>query len=767
MKQPWLLKLILLLLAGASASQAQQGGLQESVRGLNNQSWFESRGGTNFFYHGGVATNPSAVVTFDKAVEVEATGEIVAEGDVTILDHGHIWRGTNFIYNFKTGAVRAGWFKTVQSPYSVSGRQMGGTSNKVQTATNAVISTDDYQKPIVTLHAKTITIAPGDYLEAHQATLYLGRTPIFYWPYYKKSLKPSPNNFEFAPGYRGMFGPYLLSAYNWYGSNGLGLGFVDGTLHLDERERRGLAGGPDLALHGGPWGEAAFRYYYANDKDTKADNIAAPHLGENRQRGQFYWEDYPSSNLSAKVFANYQSDPLIIRDFFEGEYNKNVEPASFGEVTGLGRNWVLDGMFQPRLVNFFETVERLPDVKLTGLRQEVGHTPIYYESETSAGYYERAFSETNVPMYLTNYSLLPNDLGYDVTEMRRGGYPHYEAGRADTFHQFTMPENFFGWLNVTPRVGGRGTYYTDVEGTQIHTNQQGRGIFDTGMDISFKASRVYRDVESDFWDLDGMRHIIQPEVDYAYIPTAKSNLPQFDYQQPSLRLLPIDFPDYNDIDSIQAQNVLRLMRRNKWQTKRRDGIEDFVNWAIYADCNLDPGTNHVLGDVYNDLDFRPRSWVTFTSSTRYDTVNTRWREAIQRVFIQPTTAMSLSAGYYYLMNNDPEFQTYPGQSIGGHNLVDFSLYYRINENWGARISERFEAQNGTMQEQLYSLYRDLRSWTAALTLRVNQSAGQPTDVTVGLTLSLKAFPRYKLNSDSDRPGQLLGSASTPSLLDNY
>jgi hypothetical protein len=72
-----------------------------------------------------------------------------------------------------------------------------------------------------------------------------------------------------------------------------------------------------------------------------------------------------------------------------------------------------------------------------------------------------------------------------------------------------------------------------------------------------------------------------------------------------------------------------------------------------------------------------------------------------------------------------------------------------------------------MQEQLYSLYRDLRSWTAALTLRVNQSAGQPTDVTVGLTLSLKAFPRYKLNSDSDRPGQLLGSASTPSLLDNY
>jgi hypothetical protein len=119
------------------------------------------------------------------------------------------------------------------------------------------------------------------------------------------------------------------------------------------------------------------------------------------------------------------------------------------------------------------------------------------------------------------------------------------------------------------------------------------------------------------------------------------------------------------------------------------------------------------------------------------------------------------------MNNDPEFQTYPGQSLAGHSLFDFSLYYRINENWGAHIAERFEAQNGYMQEQIYSLYRDLRSWTAALTLRVTQGPGQRTDLTVGITLSLKAFPRFKLNGDSDRPTPLLGSAANPSLLDDY
>ncbi|HEV7924091.1 MAG TPA: LPS assembly protein LptD [Verrucomicrobiae bacterium] len=762
MKQPWLLRLVLLWLAGACACQAQQGGSFE-VHGLDTQSHTTMQGGTNYFLNGGVASNQTTVITFDNGMQDEAADLLIAEGDVTILDHGHIWRGTNFIYNTKTGAVRAGLFKTMQMPYSILGQKLAGVSNKVETATNAIVSTDDYAKPIFTMHAKTITIAPGDYIEAHEATFYIGKTAVFYYPYYRRSLKKHPNNWEFVPGYRSLFGPYLLSAYNWYGN-----GLLDGTIHADERERRGQAGGPDFALHLGTWGEAAFRYYYAHDQDPQADGITAPHLGENRQRGQFIYEDYASSsNVSVKVVANYQSDPLIIRDFYWNEYNKNVEPASFGEVNDLWHNWVFDAMAQPRLVNFFETVERLPDFKLTGLRQEVFNTPIYYESETSVGYFKRAFSETNVPVPFTNYAPLPSGLGSEVLAGTLGGYPSYSAARADTFHQFTLPETFFGWLNVTPRIGGRGTYYSDVEGTQIHTNQQGRGIFNTGVDVSFKASRVFPDAESDLWDVHKLRYIIVPDFDYAYIPVSSSHVPLFDYQAPSLTLQPIDFPDFNSIDSIQSENVLRLMLRNKLQTKRRDGIEDFVNWAVYTDWNLNPGTNRAFTDLYSDLDFRPRSWITFSSTTVYDLPDHRWREAIERVFIQPNTSLSLAASYYYLMNNDPVFQTFPGQSLAGHNLIDFSLYYRMNENWGIHIAERFEAQNGTMQEQIYSIYRDLRSWTAALTFRVNQGPGQPTDFTAGFTFSPKAFPRYKLGSDSDRPGQVLQGTTSATLLNDY
>jgi LPS-assembly protein len=767
MKQPWSLTLALLLAGWTIACQAQQGG-PWVIRGLNNgplPSEAESWGDTNFGRNGIMLSNSQAVVTANQAMENALTGLVIAEGDVTIVDRGHIWRGTNFIYDGKTGDIRAGNFKTVQTPFSVSGQGLSGGTNQVYFAYNAFISTDDYERPVFRVRARQLTIVLGEYIEARQATLFIGKVPVFYWPYYRRSLKQHPNNFEFVEGERTIFGPFLLGAYNWYGN-----GLLDGTIHLDERERRGIGTGPDFLLHMGDWGEAAFHYYYAHDTDPGADGIASPDLNHNRQRGSLYYEVHPATNLTGKIVGNYQSDPLVVRDFWQSQYQANVEPASYAEVTQRSSNWVVDAMAQPQVVNFFDTVERLPDVKLTGLRQEVGVTPVYYESESSLGYFRRAFAATNVPELTTLYSPFPNGLAYNVTKGETGPFSDYSAARADTFQQFTMPENFFGWLNVTPRVGGRFTYYSDVEGPAIHTNGQVRGIFNTGVDFSWKAARIYRDAENSLLDVNGLRHIIQYEVDYGYVPAPNRSpmqLPQFDYQYPTLRLLPIEFPEYNSIDSIGAQNVLRFMLINKLQTKRADGSEDLVNWAVYTDWNLSRGTNFAFSDLYSDLDFRPRSWLTLNSSTRYDLADTRWREAIERVVAKPTTGLTLALSYYYLMNNDPEFQTTAGQSVPGHNLYAFDAYYRMNENWAARVRDVYEAQNGCFEQQMYTVYRDLRSWTGALTVAVTQGPGQPTDVSVVLTFSLKAFPRYSLNRENDRPSLLLGSASGADWMDQY
>src|SRR6185369_13224418 len=117
--------------------------------------------------------------------------------------------------------------------------------------------------------------------------------------------------------------------------------------------------------------------------------------------------------------------------------------------------------------NFFDQVERLPELRLTGFRQRILQTPVYYDSQSSAGYYKTFFAATNG---------LP-------------AMPTYSAGRVDTFHQLIMPLTFFNWLNVAPNVGGRLTYYTSESGPGGTNSETSRAVLNTGVNTSFKMSQ--------------------------------------------------------------------------------------------------------------------------------------------------------------------------------------------------------------------------------------------------------------------------------------
>ncbi|HXE42373.1 MAG TPA: hypothetical protein VN516_05045, partial [Candidatus Baltobacteraceae bacterium] len=448
----------------------------------------------------------------------------------------------------------------------------GNVTNKTYTTRKILVTTDDVDDPAIYIRATRFRVVPGKYIEAWNAVLFLNGVPSFYFPYYKRNLGARVNNFSFIPGYRSAFGPYLLNTYTWYwGDN------VDGALHLDYRERRGVGAGPDLYLHLNRWGEASFKYYYLRDEEPMRGTNGLPgvfSIPESRQRFYFGWQATPFTNLNVKSVVNYQSDPLVLHDFFQGEYTRNPQPNTFVEVNKYSDNWSLDALTTPRINNFFDQVERLPDVKLTGWRQQIFDTPIYYESESSAGYYRKMFAETN--------SLFGGTNSPDF---------NYSAARADTFQQILLPYTFFGWLNITPRAGGRFTFYSHETGPGGTNSQTYRKIFNTGLDASFKASRLWADATNSFFQIDGLRHIVEPSVSYAFVPrpsTLPPQLPQFDSELPSPLLLPIQLPDYNNIDSIDTENVVRFGLRNTLQTKRGGELQHLIDWNVMLDWRLHP-----------------------------------------------------------------------------------------------------------------------------------------------------------------------------------
>jgi LPS-assembly protein len=690
-----------------------------------------------------------ATIIADSISVNEETGEATADGHVRIQDAGQMWIGDHITYNFKTHKLESGTFRTGKSPFYVQGRQIETTATNTYTARKVYLTTDNVNHPAYYIQANRMIVVPGQYIEAWNAVLYVEGVPLFYYPYFHHGLGANANAFTFMPGDDSMYGPYLLSTYIWHLDKN-----VDGRWHFDYRSTRGFGGGPDLNLHldQWKWGDPQLKYYYIYDHSPGSSissnifqNISTP--PKSRQRFYFGWQATPYTNgdmaVNTKALVNYQSDQLMLHDFFQNDYGQNPQPNTFVEANPYWRNWSLDAETTPRINGFFDQVERLPDVQLTGFRQEVFDTPLYYESQSSVGYYERYFAGTNTLFGNTNFTA-----------------PQFIASRADTFHQLLLPETLFGWLNITPRVGGRVTWYGPEQGPGGTNGTATRFVLNAGTDISLKASQLWPDATNSVLNVDGLRHIIVPSVSYVFVPhvnVAAPQAPQFDTQLPNLLILPVEFPDYNDIDSIQSENVLRFGLRNTLQTKRDGRLDNLFDWNLMLDWNLTPNgqTNAVFlqpqktfDDFYSDFVFKPRTWIALESQLRYDINDNHLNMAFHQITFTPSDRWSWSLGQWYL---------HPGFIDVGDNIITSTFFYRLNENWGVRSSQYFNIRVGRIQEQDYSLYRDLRSWTAAVTFRlINNGGGQPLDYGFAFSISLKASPRFGVGSDAIHPYEMLG-----------
>ena len=209
------------------------------------------------------------------------------------------------------------------------------------------------------------------YFEARHATVYIGNVPVFYFPYYRRSLEKHENTFVFIPGYRSVFGPYLLSSYHWFLNEEL-----SGVVHVDYRELRGIGEGPDFNYNLGTLGEGTLKNYYTHDQQPGLDPITNLPLPSERYRVYFSYDAAWQTNLTVKsqvaIRATLISSVISLKRNTPGTFNPIPSLMS----TKSGRNWSLDGIVQPRVNAFDETIERLPEIQLSGFRQQIFSTPL-------------------------------------------------------------------------------------------------------------------------------------------------------------------------------------------------------------------------------------------------------------------------------------------------------------------------------------------------------------------------------------------------------
>jgi len=678
--------------------------------------------------------------------------EISAQGHVRIYRADKMFICEHGTYNLDTKEVHAETVRSSSDPYFMSGETFVNFSDGHSVVQNGDFTTDDSgSSSDFHFHARKVRIYENDRVVFQNVTFYIGKVPVFWWPYLYQSLNDA-FSFTISPAYLSSWGPSLLSQITFPITDK-----IKGRVRLDYRVRRGAAIGFDSEMNYGP-GDKSYlnlRTYFIDDQNPELNQTSVPrgNIGSARYRVTLEDRTDFGNDIYAIADITKLSDAFVMEDFYQSEFRINPVPDNVVAVTKTNPIYTLTALARFQANGFFEQTERLPEVALDIPRTPLFGTPIFFQGEASIADLHRNFP-TGSP------------------------FQDYETWRIDTYDQFLFPNTYFGWLSIVPRVGFRATYYDRTRNLAhtmfapdadplipdflvpdpsknpafgsplVYGDSETRAIVNAGVEASFKLSREWEDVQNRALGLDGLRHVIQPFTNFSWVsdPGNPAEFLQFDRFEPSTKLRPIDFPEFTSIDSIDQWTIWRLGVRNRLETRRDDNNITWLELETYFDVNFNnPYDRTPYSNLFNKIRFTPLPWASFSVDSQIPAFDKGFTEVNTNVTVQPVSKLQLNFGHRFL-NDNPFFLN--------SSLFTFGGYYRINDNWGVAVQEQYEATTGLLEQQRYAVYRDLSSWVASLGAIVRNNNGV-NEYGVLLTFTLKAFPKFgfDLNFDPGGAGQ--------------
>jgi hypothetical protein len=371
-------------------------------------------------------------------------------------------------------------------------------------------------------------------------------------------------------------------------------------LDLDYLTYRGPAVGTEFNYSGKDWFGIANRYegtIKANAMYDRGFDVLGGPRPENdfdpdNFRGRLQWRqsiyDLPEGfSVQSQVAAI--SDRNYLEAYFKSEWDTDINQETFVYlkqqrdywaynvlIESNDRNWVTETQSLPRVDGYLLGVSPF-DVLTSNTRVDVGYFMLHKTSDQEA------------PVSSTDQA--------DNT------------GRADIWEELSYPFAL-GPVKVVPYVQGALTGYTD----DLDGDALGRAWGGIGLRASMPLTAIYKDVQSDLFNLEGINHKIVLSANYFNASENESytKLPQLDRLNDdasdqalrdirplepqlnpanglALQFSPIFDPQLyairqlvdNRIDTRDTIEVLQLDIRQRLQTKRGyPGAEHIVDWMI-------------------------------------------------------------------------------------------------------------------------------------------------------------------------------------------
>jgi len=650
-----------------------------------------------------VATYKDMKLSCDKVVIYTDKKIIHAEGNVILRHEQGVFKGekVEFDLNSKKGTVLYPSMEGV-GPWYAKGETGEKFSEKSYLIRGGYITTCDLEDPHYRFQAKRIKVYLGEKIVAKNIVFKVKGVPLIYLPYYVHSLVDNRPGGIIIPCHSSEWGYYLLTSWKYVlPSLDIGDEHLDwsGRVYLDYRELKGYAQGFDTHYQFSDYlGEGKLKVYYTHEHDKVPPNSELSDTWKERYRVQLkHKKDF--DNNSFRLEYHEMKDEDFIKDYFYEEYKRDHQPDSYVSLIHSSRKYNLSFLAKKRMNRFFTVVEQLPEIEYSLRKTEIKDTPLFFDNTTSFSNLTKKFADSS--------------LDYDVV-------------RVDSYNEISYPFKVLKFLNLEPWVGGRQTFYTkDSSGEEDKI----RGIFYTGIDLSSKFYKIF-DVESNFLNLDinKIRHIITPTIEYKYI------------HQPTI--VASQLMGFDSIDKISRENIVTLGLENRLQTKKKGGDDEYKKVDLGClrttiNYNFKPEYGSGWENLKADLELTPYNWLRMESDCKYNP-QTGHFETVNLDTIINRSNYEFGVGHRYQQDTSSLVTT------------QFKYYINKDEKWTKRwiigAYVRFEAETKEWEEYQVKLTKDLHCWLADFLY--NYKDGLDTESgdnhTFYVVFRLKAFPEVPI-----------------------
>ncbi|MEG1788501.1 MAG: hypothetical protein RR268_04700 [Kiritimatiellia bacterium] len=439
-------------------------------------------------------------MTADHASYDSATGDVHAEGHVSIVSlSGGSWHGDTIDFNHKTGEGLFGTGVLKFGAFTVDADSYARDDDGIFYAQNATFTTCTNDESHWHWSATgTARYKDKEFIELKNAVGRIEGVPLVWMPYYYRDLNTA-YGWRFMPGYTSKWGAFLKTGYVYPIAGSMeDEALLYGKTVFDVRSEYGVAIGQELtwrteALN--QWGRASI--YYANHHENQdgADKNWQSSYKEHRwslglsERLEFSPRD--TFTLTGEIV----SDSQFREDYDELDVRASSQPVGIINYEHRENTWVSSLAISGPLNTFYAGTKRLPEFRLDILPHAfLGIEKLYYESQTSVGYFERQPAKF--------------DNTWDMTyQWQPGNWAYYDSFRFDTRHILRRPFTLAEGVTLTPRAGWRGTYWSDSPDSATSF----RSLFELGTTLQAR-----------YWkDFNRFRHTFIPYLDLTYVPASE------------------------------------------------------------------------------------------------------------------------------------------------------------------------------------------------------------------------------------------------------